>query len=68
MQENIQLFLRAIILAIAVESLIWTLFPALMRKIMLRFLAEPDNSLRAAGLSGLVLAALMAFFVTFLNK
>lgn len=64
MWEKIELFMRALVIAIALESLVWALFPAFMRRLMARVLAEPDSSLRAMGISGLVLAAILAFFVT----
>ena len=68
MWENLELFIRAAILAIALESLVWALFPALMRRAMTRLLLEPDNLLRALGLTGLVISAILAFlFSRFLH-
>ena len=64
MQENLELCFRALALAIALESFCWALFPSLMRKIISQLLEEPDSTLRIAGSTGLVLAALIAFFVS----
>lgn len=68
MRENLELFIRAAILAIALESLVWALFPSFMRRSMARLIVEPDNFLRALGLSGLVLAALLAFLFTWITR
>ncbi len=64
MQENLELFFRALALAIALESFCWALFPSLMRKIISQLLEEPASTLRIEGSTGLVLAALIAFFVS----
>ena len=42
--------LTAIGLAVAIEGLLYALFPNAMKKMMLQVLAQPQTSLRTAGL------------------
>jgi len=42
--------LTAIGLAVAIEGLLYALFPNAMKKMMLQVLAQPQSSLRTAGL------------------
>jgi uncharacterized protein YjeT (DUF2065 family) len=42
--------LTAIGLAVAIEGLLYALFPSAMKKMMLQVLAQPQTSLRTAGL------------------
>ncbi len=42
--------LTALGLAIAIEGLLYTLFPDAMKKMMVQVLAQPQSSLRTAGL------------------
>lgn len=42
--------LTALGLAVAIEGLLYALFPNAMKKMMLQVLAQPQSSLRTAGL------------------
>lgn len=42
--------LTALGLAVAIEGLLYTLFPNAMKRMMVQVLAQPPNSLRTAGL------------------
>ncbi len=42
--------LTAIGLAVAIEGLLYALFPSAMKKMMVQVLAQPQTSLRTAGL------------------
>jgi len=42
--------LTALGLAVAIEGLLYALFPSAMKKMMVQVLAQPQNSLRTAGL------------------
>ena len=42
--------LTALGLAVAIEGLLYTLFPNAMKKMMVQVLAQPQSSLRTAGL------------------
>ena len=53
MEFNIELFLRALGLAIVLEGLCWTLFPGGMRRALLQLLPQPESRLRAIGLIAL---------------
>jgi uncharacterized protein len=46
--------LTAIALAIALEGVLYAVFPESMKKFMLQVLDQPDNVLRKAGLTALV--------------
>ena len=59
MEFNIELFLRALGLAIVLEGLCWTLFPGGMRRALLQLLPLPQNRLRLVGLAALALGLLL---------
>ncbi len=42
--------LTALGLAVAIEGLLYALFPSAMKKMMVQVLAQPQNSLRTVGL------------------
>ena len=46
--------LTAIALAIALEGVVYAVFPAAMKKFMVNVLDKPDNVLRRAGVMALV--------------
>ena len=45
--------LTAIALAIAIEGVLYAVFPEAMKKFMVQVLNQPDNVLRTAGLTAL---------------
>ena len=59
MEVNIELFLRALGLAIVLEGLCWTLFPGGMRRALLQLLPLPESRLRVVGLAALALGLLL---------
>ena len=59
MEFNIELFLRALGLAIVLEGLCWTLFPGGMRRALLQLLPLPESHLRVVGLAALALGLLL---------
>ena len=59
MDFNIELFLRALGLAIVLEGLCWTLFPGGMRRALLQLLPLPESRLRVVGLAALALGLLL---------
>ena len=59
MEFNIELFLRALGLAIVLEGLCWTLFPGGMRRALLQLLPLPESRLRVVGLAALALGLLL---------
>ncbi len=46
--------LTALGLAVAIEGLLYALFPNAMKKMMVQVLAQPPNSLRTAGLAAAI--------------
>ena len=59
MDINIELFFRALGLAIVLEGLCWTLFPGGMRRALLQLLPLPESRLRVVGLAALALGLLL---------
>ena len=59
MEFKIELFLRALGLAIVLEGLCWTLFPGGMRRALLQLLPLPESRLRVVGLAALALGLLL---------
>ena len=59
MEFNIELFLRALGLAIVLEGRCWTLFPGGMRRALLQLLPLPESRLRVVGLAALALGLLL---------
>ena len=59
MEFNIELFLRALGLAIVLEGLCWTLCPGGMRRALLQLLPLPESRLRVVGLAALALGLLL---------
>ena len=59
MEFNLELFLRALGLAIVLEGLCWTLFPGGMRRALLQLLPLPESRLRVVGLAALALGLLL---------
>ena len=59
MEFNIELFLRALGLAIVLEGLCWTLFPGGMRRALVQLLPLPESRLRVVGLAALALGLLL---------
>lgn len=59
MEFNIELFLRALGLAIVLEGLCWTLFPGGMRRALLQLLPLPESRLRVVELAALALGLLL---------
>ena len=64
MEFNIELFLRALGLAIVLEGLCWTLFPGGMRRALLNLLPLPESRLRAVGLAALALGLLVVWLAS----
>ncbi|MFT4300258.1 MAG: DUF2065 domain-containing protein [Desulfovibrio sp.] len=64
MEFNIELFLRALGLAIVLEGLCWTLFPGGMRRALLSLLHLPESRLRIAGLTALALGLLVVWLAS----
>ena len=64
MEFNIELFLRALGLAIVLEGLCWTLFPGGMRRALLQLLPLPESRLRVVGLAALALGLLLVRFAS----
>ncbi len=64
MEFNIELFLRALGLAIVLEGLCWTLFPGGMRRALLQLLPLPESRLRVVGLAALALGLLLVRLAT----
>ena len=50
-------------LAIAIEGMAYTLFPAVMKKMMVHVLAQPLNSLRWAGLVAVLIGVVLVWLV-----
>lgn len=59
MRFDLELFLRALGLAIVLEGLIWSLFPGGMRRALLELLPRPESQLRLAGLAAVALGLLL---------
>lgn len=64
MEFNIELFLRALGLAIVLEGLCWTLFPGGMRRTLLQLLLLPESRLRVVGLAALALGLLLVWLAS----
>ncbi|MDD4701806.1 MAG: DUF2065 domain-containing protein [Desulfovibrio sp.] len=64
MDFNIELFFRALGLAIVLEGLCWTLFPGGMRRALLSLLPLPENQLRVVGLTVLVVGLLVVWLAS----
>ena len=64
MEFNIELFFRALGLAIVLEGLCWTLFPGGMRRALLNLLPLPESRLRAVGLAALALGLLVVWLAS----
>ena len=64
MEFNIELFLRALGLAIVLEGLCWTLFPGGMRRALLQLLPLPESRLRVVGLAALALGLLLVWLAS----
>ncbi len=64
MEFNIELFLRALGLAVVLEGLCWTLFPGGMRRALLSLLPLPESRLRIVGLTALALGLLVVWFAS----
>lgn len=54
-----KLFIYSIILALFMESICFTLFPALMRRCMLEVLKQSESDMRMAGATGMVIAIIL---------
>lgn len=59
MHFDLELFLRALGLAIVLEGLVWSLFPGGMRRALLELLPRPESHLRLAGLAAVGLGLLL---------
>lgn len=59
MQIDLELFLRALGLAIVLEGLCWALFPGGMRRAVSQLLPLPESSLRLVGLAALGVGLLL---------
>lgn len=55
--------LVAIGLAIAIEGILYALFPNGMKKMMLQILAQPTSSVRTAGITAAVLGVALVWLV-----
>ena len=64
MDFDIELFFRALGLAIVLEGLCWTLFPGGMRRALLSILPLPESRLRVVGLSALALGLLVVWLAS----
>ena len=64
MDFNIELFFRALGLAIVLEGLCWTLFPGGMRRALLSLLPLPESRLRGVGLAALALGLLVVWLAS----
>ena len=64
MEFNIELFLRALGLAVVLEGLCWTLFPGGMRRALLSLLPLPESRLRMVGLAALALGLLLVWLAS----
>ena len=64
MEFNIELFLRALGLAIVLEGLCWTLFPGGMRRALLSILPLPESRLRVLRLTALALGLLVVWLAS----
>ena len=64
MDINIELFFRALGLAIVLEGLCWTLFPGGMRRALLSILPLPESRLRVLGLTALALGLLVVWLAS----
>ncbi|MBO4300782.1 MAG: DUF2065 domain-containing protein [Desulfovibrio sp.] len=59
MHFDTQLFLRALGLAIVLESLCWVIAPGAMHRMMQTLLSLPEQQLRFAGLTALIFGMLL---------
>jgi len=59
--------LTALALAIALEGIIYALFPGAMRRFILQVLEMPDQALRTAGLTAAVAGAAAIALIRFLS-
>lgn len=64
MEFNIELFFRALGLAVVLEGLCWTLFPGGMRRALLSLLPLPESRLRIFGLAALALGLLVVWLAS----
>ena len=64
MDFNIELFFRALGLAIVLEGLCWALFPGGMRRALLSILPLPESRLRVLGLTALALGLLVVWLAS----
>lgn len=64
MELDMELFFRALGLAIVLEGLCWTLFPGGMRRALLSLLPLPESSLRGVGLVALALGLLLVWLAS----
>lgn len=64
MDLDIELFFRALGLAIVLEGLCWTLFPGGMRRALLSILPLPESRLRVVGLTALALGLLVVWLAS----
>ncbi len=56
-------FLTAVGLAIAIEGIVYALFPEAMQRFMARMMEQPPQALRAAGMFAAVAGVLMVWWV-----
>jgi len=56
-------FLTAIGLAIAIEGILYALFPDAMRRMIVQILEMPSNAIRGAGLSAAMIGVVIVWLV-----
>lgn len=64
MDGPVDILLTALALAVAIEGIVYALFPDAMKKMMARVMEQPSGSIRAAGL----IAAAAGVFVLWLVR
>ena len=64
MDSPVEILLTALALAVAIEGIVYALFPDAMKRMMARVMEQPSGSIRIAGL----IAAVAGVFVLWLVR
>ena len=64
MDSAVEILLTALALAVAIEGIVYALFPDAMKRMMARVMEQPSGSIRIAGL----IAAVAGVFVLWLVR
>jgi len=63
MDDPVTILLTALALAIAIEGIVYALFPDAMKRMMAQVMEQPSGSIRAAGLAAAVAGVFVLWLV-----